>query len=342
MSMQNEEKASPSWHRSHENQKFLPRDNLFPENRFAFNASKNYLSPNLSSYSSRAEPFVGSSRVSSHSSGYKSKISSYDWEPSVPFQPSFFITSMNASIPRDLYGPVRDRIEIPNIGDGSLKATILTEGPASSQVRTYAAVVGKHMSDLNEDKSSVSSHNRFYENEPNKSCVPREKDFLATETEITSGTYENYQNGKIGMGQHTFGVKDVMKPEKGWAEHDTRHHGEGSSHKKRRVEMDKKIHEMDVDFQANGSMQKETRELRNFRAALVDLVKELLKPSWHEGRLSKDSHNLIVKKSVDKVISTLEPHQIPTSVDTAKHYVTSCRGKIAKLVTVGILFIAIL
>jgi hypothetical protein len=67
-------------------------------------------------------------------------------------------------------------------------------------------------------------------------------------------------------------------------------------------------------------------------------VKELLKPFWHEGRLSKDAHVLIVKKSVDKVVSTLEPQQIPTTEDNAKHYVSSCRPKIAKLVQVSVLF----
>ncbi|KAJ1394038.1 putative pinin isoform X1 [Sesbania bispinosa] len=310
MIMQNEEEASPSWHPSHEKQKLPSRDNLFPENRYAFNASNNYFSPNLSSYSSHAEgmatirsqpmykeredfPLVGSSRVPPHSLGYKSKIHSYDWEPSVPFRPSFFITSMNVSSPGDLYDPLRDSIEIPNIGDGSLKASLLIQGSSiqgSSQVRPYgdSAAVGKRMSDLNEDKSSVSSHNRIYKNEPNRSCDPHEKDCLATETEITSGTGVNYQNGKISAGQHTFGVEDITKAEKEWTEHDARHHGEGSEHKRRRVEKDKKIHEMDVDFRQMTVMQKEMKALKYFRAALVDLVKELLKPSWHEGRLSKD------------------------------------------------------
>lgn len=425
MGMQNEEEGSPSRHLSHEKEKFPMRDSLFPENRFAFNASNNYYGPNLSSYLSRAEgmaairnqpmykgytptvlshspnssgvsqlpatsvslshhilgqsgcslpfgsslgasyldsqkllnsekeyhapkstfsgserddlPLVGTSRVPPHSTGYISKIRSYDWEPSVPFRPSFFITSMNVSSPGNLYDPLRDSIEIPNIGDGSLKASLLIQGSsiqASSQVRTYgdSAVVGKHISDLNDEKSSVSSH----ENEPYKNSVLREKDCLATETETTSGT--NYQNGKVGVGQHTFSVEDIMKREKKRTEHDARHHGEGSRLKKKREGKDKNINEMEVDFQMDSSVNKETKVLRNFRAALVDLVKELLKPSWHEGRLSKDAHIMIVKKSVDKVVSTLEPHQIPTTEDSAQQYVSSCRMKIAKLVNVSVPF----
>jgi hypothetical protein len=98
---------------------------------------------------------------------------------------------------------------------------------------------------------------------------------------------------------------------------------------------------MEVDFQPDSSVHKETKALKFFRATLVDLVKELLKPFWHEGRLSKDAHVLIVKKSVDKVVSTLEPHQIPTTEDNAKHYISSCRPKIAKLVQVSVLFCAV-
>lgn len=426
MSMQNEQEATPSWHPSQEKQKFPPRDNLFPDNRFPFSASDNYLSPNLSlnstcadgmatprnqhmykgytstllshspnsslvtqfaassmslshrilAQSGRSLPFssslgasnvdslkflntdkeyltskstfsgsgredfslVSSSRVPSYPAGYKSKICSYDWEPSVPFRPSFFITSMNVSSPGDLYDPLRDSIEIPNIGDGSLKASLLIHGSnvqVSSQVRTYgdSAVVGEHMSNLNDDKSSVSSHNKFCENEPNKNCLPHEKDCLPPETEITSGTYQ----GKMGMGQHTFGVADSTKNERDVTECDARRHGEGSGHKKKRVDRDKKNHEMDVDFQIDGSIQKESKALKFFRAALVDHVKELLKPAWHEGHLSKDAHIMIVKKSVDKVVSTLEPHQIPI-MDTAKQYVSSSQVKIAKLVNVSVFF----
>lgn len=300
-----------------------------------------------STFSSEREdlPLVGSSRVPPHSNGYKLKTCSNNWEPSVPFRPSFFITSMNVSSPGDLYDPLRDSIEIPNIGDGSLKASLLIRGSsiqASSQARTCddSAAVGKHMSDLNDDKSSVSSHNKFYENEPNRSSVPRGKDCLSTKTEITSGTCSNYQNGYVDVGQHTFSVEDTMETEKKRTEHDARHHGEGSGHKKRRVSKDNKIYEMDVDFQTDGSVQKETKAVKIFRAALVDLVKELLKPFWHEGRLSKDAHIVIVKKSVDKVVSTLEAHQIPTTEDTAKQYVSSCRSKIAKLVNVSVFFVA--
>jgi len=45
MSTQNEQEETPSWHPSQEKQNFKLRDNLFPENRFAFSSTSNYFSP---------------------------------------------------------------------------------------------------------------------------------------------------------------------------------------------------------------------------------------------------------------------------------------------------------
>ncbi|KAF7803425.1 protein FRIGIDA-ESSENTIAL 1 [Senna tora] len=276
------------------------------------------------------------SGVSLLATRYKTKISSYDWEPSIPFRPSFFITPTCMSSPGDLYDPFHPSVEIPNIGDGSLKASFFIHGPpiqASSQ-RTYGenSVAGDKVTDHNEDKSSVSSHNRFYENESNRSCAPCEKDCLAPETETTARTFRSSHNGKSGVGENTLAIEDITKTENERTEHSGRHQGEGLEHNKKRVDRVKKNNEMHADFQMDSEVQNDLKALRNFRAALVDLVKDLLKPSWHEGRLSKDAHNTIVKKSVDKVISTLQPHQLPTTINMVNHYVSSSRSKIAKLV----------
>lgn len=308
------------------------------------NSGKEYRASRSTFFGSEQEEslLVSSSGVPAHTSRYKTKIS-YDWEPSVPFRPSFFITPTSVSSPGDLYDPFNPSVEIPNIGEGSLKASFFIHGPpiqASSQVQTYGehAVARDKVADLNDDKSSVSSHNRFYESEPNKSYVPCEKDCLAPEKETSVRTYLNSQNGKTGIGENTLGVEDITKTEKERTEHGARHQGEGSGRKRKRVDKAKKNNEMNVDSHMDGHVQIDMKALKNFRAALVDLVKELLKPSWHEGRLSRDAHNTIVKKSVDKVISTLQHHQIPTTMDTVNHYVSSSRLKIKKLVDVSVLF----
>ena len=76
--------------------------------------------------------------------------------------------------------------------------------------------------------------------------------------------------------------------------------------------------------------------MRHFHAALVDLIKELLKPTWHEGHLNKDAHNTIVKKAVDKVLGTIQPHQIPITFESVKLYLSSSQPKIARLVEVRV------
>ncbi|KAK1279876.1 Zinc finger CCCH domain-containing protein 27 [Acorus gramineus] len=77
---------------------------------------------------------------------------------------------------------------------------------------------------------------------------------------------------------------------------------------------------------------KEPKALKFFRAALVESVKELVKPFWREGHLSKDAHKTIVKKAVDKVLGALQSHQIPSNTEAINQYLSSSRTKLVKLV----------
>jgi hypothetical protein len=77
-----------------------------------------------------------------------------------------------------------------------------------------------------------------------------------------------------------------------------------------------------------------SKKMRNFRFRLADHVKELIAPDWKEGYLSKDAHKLIVKKSIDKVLCSIEPHQVPTSEEAITKYITISKSKIESLVKV--------
>lgn len=83
-------------------------------------------------------------------------------------------------------------------------------------------------------------------------------------------------------------------------------------------------------------MHSESKAFKYFQSALIEFVKELVKPTWREGLLSKDAHKLIVKKAVDKVLSTLPTHQIPNTADSVKLYLSACQPKLAKLVEVSL------
>lgn len=85
----------------------------------------------------------------------------------------------------------------------------------------------------------------------------------------------------------------------------------------------------------SGYLQKESKEMKHFRAVLVEHVKDLVKPTWLEGLLSKDAHKLVVKKAVDKILSSFQPpHQIPSTGESIKSYLYVSQPKIEKLVEV--------
>ncbi|KAJ7968592.1 Zinc finger CCCH domain-containing protein 27-like [Quillaja saponaria] len=251
--------------------------------------------------------------------------------------PHFLLLLQVYHPPGSQYNPLRDSIEIPNIGDGSLKVYFYNQGSpiqASSHMRIFgeSALSGNQAAD-NDNKSSVSSHDRFSENVVDKACFPCERDFIATETETTAGTSGECQNRTVAMGGTQLDLKDFTKTNKQSIEPNGRDQIDGSIHKKDlKVDRDIIDNEMDVDCKLEGNVQKELKILRPFRAALIELVKELLKPTWREGNLSKEAHNVIVRKSVDKVLCTLQPHQFPCTTDNVKHYLSSSRSKITKLV----------
>jgi hypothetical protein len=77
-----------------------------------------------------------------------------------------------------------------------------------------------------------------------------------------------------------------------------------------------------------------SEKTRNFRFRLANHIKELLAPDWFGDYLSKDAHKLIVKKSIEKVLSSIEPDLVPTSEEAITNYITISKSKIENLVKV--------
>ncbi|VFR00239.1 unnamed protein product [Cuscuta campestris] len=77
---------------------------------------------------------------------------------------------------------------------------------------------------------------------------------------------------------------------------------------------------------------KDEKAIRLFKNALVEFVKEILKPAWKEGRMSKEEHKTIVKKVVDKVTITMQGDHVPKTQDKISQYLTHSKPKINKLV----------
>ncbi|KAF2292061.1 hypothetical protein GH714_006464 [Hevea brasiliensis] len=95
----------------------------------------------------------------------------------------------------------------------------------------------------------------------------------------------------------------------------------------RELEEDKTAQENDPlenidgdDKTDEGRKSKDVKGIRAFKFALVEFVKELLKPTWKEGQLSKDAYKNIVKKVVDKVIGSMQGASIPQTPEKIQHY----------------------
>lgn len=90
--------------------------------------------------------------------------------------------------------------------------------------------------------------------------------------------------------------------------------------------------EIDQIKSPSKSKNKESRSMKLFKVALADFVKEVLKPSWREGNMSKEAFKTIVKKTVDKVSGAMKSHQIPKSQAKIDQYIVSSQRKLTKLV----------
>ena len=131
---------------------------------------------------------------------------------------------------------------------------------------------------------------------------------------------ENRQNGKLELKQVKH-VKEVTVSIKGQNE---------------------KVHvapteEVDHDAQIDGRNKntKETNGMKMFKFALVEFVKDQLKPTWKEGHLSREAHKAIVKKVVDKVTDSVKGSNFPQTQHKINQYMEHSKSKLTKLVHVS-------
>ncbi|CAN8302899.1 unnamed protein product [Cochlearia groenlandica] len=82
----------------------------------------------------------------------------------------------------------------------------------------------------------------------------------------------------------------------------------------------------------NKKKEKDPKGMKAFKFALVEIVKELLKPAWKEGGMNKDAYKNIVKKVVDKVTGAIQTGNIPQTQDKIDHYLSASKPKLTKLV----------
>ncbi|XVF17025.1 hypothetical protein REPUB_Repub10bG0081200 [Reevesia pubescens] len=81
-----------------------------------------------------------------------------------------------------------------------------------------------------------------------------------------------------------------------------------------------------------GKKSKDGKGIRAFKFALVEFVKDLLKPTWKEGQIGKEAYKNIVKKVVDKVTATMQGTSIPQTPEKIDQYLSVSKPKLNKLV----------
>jgi len=79
---------------------------------------------------------------------------------------------------------------------------------------------------------------------------------------------------------------------------------------------------------------KDSRSMKLFKVSIANFVKEVLKPSWRQGNMSKVAFKTIVKKTVDKVSGAMKGHRVPKSQAKISQYIDSSQRKLTKLVMV--------
>ncbi|KAI7731767.1 hypothetical protein M8C21_007226 [Ambrosia artemisiifolia] len=258
------------------------------------------------SYHSSVSPRT---KTSLSSSPWKSnsKFSSYDWEPSKPFRSAFLI-SQGISTPDIQFDPVLTSTKPPpKIGDKLSKLSSSSRVPPISG--THSSVKEKLKTEYSSDKFSIGSH------------VNDNNGINVGSNEVADTKQETTKSASKGK-EH---VGDVVQASE---VHVSSHH----SLRQNDGGPTKEVNNIKLEFDAEGDMHRESKPLRHFRAALIEFVKELMKPTWLDGKLSKDAHKLIVKKAVDKVLTTLPPDQVPSVKESIDMYLTSSRTKLMKLV----------
>ncbi|XAR59172.1 hypothetical protein NMG60_11014858 [Bertholletia excelsa] len=157
------------------------------------------------------------------------------------------------------------------------------------------------------------------------------KDLFTSQEKAVRTSHTDQKNGIIFPQEEKslspFHVKDASN-----LDSDPGNQKDGQRQKKEsKINVFGQDHEIGFDLKIDGE-RKESKALKHFRAALIEFVKEFVKPAWREGLISKDAHKIIVKKAVHKVLSTLQPRQTPNTPELIKQYLSASEPKISKLV----------
>ncbi|KAG5404220.1 hypothetical protein IGI04_010339 [Brassica rapa subsp. trilocularis] len=238
------------------------------------------------------------------------KVYSHDWEPSEPFRASFTIPPYILPSSDALYDPFTD---IENPQDRSLTAPLSSKGRYAQKKSSQQ----KDDESASDNKNSSCSNNQYQES-------------MATKNLEAHGVVEGVATSVVDQNDETTPSKEVSAENRSVlkrskpAGHGSWRRSDGSSHQKVL-----KSDERDGEARSDAG----TKALRQFRTAVVETIKEMVKPLWREGRLTKEVHNMVVKRASEKIVSAaVQSHQVPTDSASVDQYLSMSATKIVKLV----------
>ncbi|KAJ4907129.1 Protein FRIGIDA-ESSENTIAL 1 [Raphanus sativus] len=290
-----------------------------------------YDASNLGSFENRSDingsgslPMVQAVSVSSvqdHRTSNKKKVSSNDWEPSEPFRPSFTIPPYILPSSDALYDHFPD-LEIPQ--DRSLTAPSSSKGrdaqTRARQQKDGDSSSGPQSQDCNnDDKNSSCSQTQYQETVTRKNMEAVE----GVATSVVDQNDETTPSKEVSSSAAAENRAVVLKRSRP-SGHGSWRRSDGSSHQKLL-----KSDERDGEVRSDAG----TKAMRQFRTAVVETIKDMVKPLWREGRLTKEVHNMVVKRASEKIVSAaVQSHQVPTDSASVDQYLSMSATKIVKLV----------
>eukprot|EP00262_Sarcandra_glabra_P018297 TRINITY_DN650_c0_g3_i1.p1 TRINITY_DN650_c0_g3~~TRINITY_DN650_c0_g3_i1.p1 ORF type:complete len:767 (-),score=148.36 TRINITY_DN650_c0_g3_i1:237-2417(-) len=142
-----------------------------------------------------------------------------------------------------------------------------------------------------------------------------------------------FKYGGLKEKQHQ-GNEEFKQQVEASADNEAKERNEVAIGQSKKEEQTGHLEDTNVDDRVNEESKrgKDPKGMRMFKFALVELVKEILKPAWKEGHISKEAHNTIVKKVVAKVTGTIQGPQIPQTQEKIDHYLSHSKPKLTKLV----------
>lgn len=94
----------------------------------------------------------------------------------------------------------------------------------------------------------------------------------------------------------------------------------------------RELEKVNTEKMEEGNIGNDEKLMRPFRSALLEFVKEILKPKWKEGRMTREVYKTVVKKVVEKVTTSIQGTHIPTTEAKIEQYLARSKSKIMKLV----------